>query len=105
MVERLVGEQRTAALSTLAGWHDNGDRDAIEKTFRFRDFTAAWGFMTQVALAAERADHHPEWRNVWNRVDILLTTHSAGGLTAKDIGLAKSIDALAAPLALAPDPD
>jgi 4a-hydroxytetrahydrobiopterin dehydratase len=101
---RLTEEERAQALAQLAGWKWNAGRDAIERSFRFADFTAAFAFMTAVALAAERADHHPEWSNVWNRVDILLTTHSARGLTAKDVALAKRIDALAAQLASAPAP-
>ena len=101
---RLTEEERAQALAQLDGWEWNAGRDAIERSFRFADFTAAFAFMTGVALAAERADHHPEWSNVWNRVDILLTTHSARGLTAKDVALAKRIDALAAQLASAPAP-
>ena len=101
---RLTEEERAQALAQLDGWEWNAARDAIERSFRFADFTAAFAFMTGVALAAERADHHPEWSNVWNRVDILLTTHSARGLTAKDVALAKRIDALAAQLASAPAP-
>ena len=101
---RLTEEERAQALAQLAGWEWSPARDAIERSFRFADFTAAFAFMTGVALAAERADHHPEWSNVWNRVDILLTTHSARGLTAKDVALAKRIDALAAQLASAPAP-
>jgi 4a-hydroxytetrahydrobiopterin dehydratase len=69
-------------------------RDAITRSFRFRDFSEAWGFMSRVALAAEAEDHHPEWSNVWNRVEITLTTHDAGGLSARDIRLAQVIDAL-----------
>ena len=93
---------RSEALKDLPGWIHQPDRDAITKSFRFADFNAAFSFMTRVALAAEQADHHPEWSNVWNRVDVLLTTHSAGGLTGKDVALAKRIDLFAAQLALAP---
>ena len=71
-------------------------RDAIHKKFQFTDFNQAWGFMTRVAVAAEKADHHPEWSNVYNRVEIVLSTHDAGGLSAKDIELAKFIDSVAA---------
>ena len=78
----------------------DSERNAIVRSFRFRDFSEAFSFMTRVALAAEAADHHPEWSNVWNRVDVLLTTHSAGGLTEKDVALAKRIGAFAAQLAL-----
>ncbi len=97
---KLSEDERAAALAGLPGWTHQPDRDAIERTFRFRDFSEAFAFMTRVAMAAEQADHHPEWSNVWNRVDILLTTHSAGGLTEKDVALAKRIDAFAAQLAL-----
>ena len=74
------------------GWTEKDG--GIERRFTFKDFSAAWGFMSRVALAAEAADHHPEWSNVWNRVDIRLTTHDAGGLTDKDIALARRIDTL-----------
>jgi 4a-hydroxytetrahydrobiopterin dehydratase len=102
---KLTGEQRAAALAELTGWAEAGERDAIARSFRFADFGEAFAFMTRVALAAEQADHHPEWSNVWNRVDILLTTHDAGGLTERDVALAKRIDAFAASLALRPEPD
>ena len=92
---------RAEALAGLPGWAWDEQRDALAKTFRFRDFSEAFGFMTRVALAAERADHHPEWSNVWNRVDVLLTTHSAGGLTALDVDLAQRIEVLAAGASLA----
>jgi 4a-hydroxytetrahydrobiopterin dehydratase len=88
--------ERTAALAKLAGWEPAPDRDAITRSLRFKDFSAAWGFMNRVALAAEAMDHHPEWFNVYNRVDILLATHDAGGLTQRDIDLATRIDAFAA---------
>ena len=93
---KLGEDERDAALAALPGWIRDEARDGIAKTFCFADFTDAFSFMTAVALAAERADHHPEWSNVWNRVDIFLTTHSAGGLTAKDVALARRIEALAA---------
>ncbi len=99
---RLGDEERAAALAQLPEWLMVDGRDAIERSFRFAGFTEAFAFMTAVALEAERADHHPEWSNVWNRVDIVLTTHSDGGLTAKDVALAKRIDALAALLASTP---
>ena len=82
-----------AALRELPGWTYDEARGGIARSFRFRDFSEAFAFMTRVALAAEQADHHPEWSNVWNRVDILLTTHSAGGLTQKDVALAKKMEA------------
>jgi 4a-hydroxytetrahydrobiopterin dehydratase len=94
-MKKLSDAERTAALADLAGWKLQPDRDAIERSVKFKDFSAAWGFMNRVALAAEAADHHPEWFNVYNRVDIVLSTHDAGGLTAKDIALAKKIDAFA----------
>jgi 4a-hydroxytetrahydrobiopterin dehydratase len=94
-MKKLNDAERTAALSELTGWKLQADRDAIERSIKFKDFSAAWGFMTRVALAAEAMDHHPEWSNVWNRVDIVLSTHDAGGLTAKDIELARRIDGFA----------
>jgi 4a-hydroxytetrahydrobiopterin dehydratase len=84
------------ALLGLPAWTYDESRRGIARSFRFRDFSEAFAFMTRVALAAEQADHHPEWSNVWNSVDILLTTHSAGGLTQKDVDLAKRIDGFAA---------
>lgn len=83
-----------AALKDLTGWSvAKGERDAIEKTFKFEDFNAAFGFMTRVALAAEKLDHHPEWFNVYNRVEVLLSTHDADGVTALDVKMAKIMDA------------
>ena len=84
--------EREEALASLTGWSVDPLRDAIVKSFTFRDFGEAFAFMTRVALEAEKADHHPEWSNVWNRVDILLSTHSAGGLTDKDVALARRIE-------------
>jgi 4a-hydroxytetrahydrobiopterin dehydratase len=81
-----------AAVQELSGWSPASGRDAIVKGFLFKDFNAAFGFMTRVALAAERLDHHPEWSNVYNRVEILLTTHDAGGVTVLDVRLARMID-------------
>ncbi len=95
MTAKLTAEEREAALAALSGWTWDAERDAIARTYRFADFSAAFGFMTRVALAAEKADHHPEWTNVWNRVDVVLTTHDANGLTAKDVALARVMDALA----------
>jgi len=94
MVERLDPAARTNALAALPNWTHDATRDAITRQFKFDDFCAAFAFMTQVALHAEKADHHPEWSNVYNRVDILLTTHDAGGLSARDVALAKRIDSL-----------
>ncbi len=82
-------------LSTLDDWTKPEDRDAIEKSFKFKNFNAAWGFMSRIALLAEKMDHHPEWFNVYNKVDITLTTHDAGGISEKDIKMAKAIDAFA----------
>ena len=91
---KLDAAEREAALKALSGWTFDAERDAIKRRFKFRDFSEAFGFMSRVALAAEKADHHPDWSNVWNRVDILLTTHDAGGLTRRDVDLATKIDAL-----------
>jgi 4a-hydroxytetrahydrobiopterin dehydratase len=91
--EVLTESERDEALSGLDGWTYDAGRNGIAKSFRFADFAAAFAFMTRVALAAEKADHHPDWSNVWNRVDILLSTHSDGGVTAKDIALARTIEA------------
>ena len=87
---------RSAALRDLAGWTLVDGRDAIQRSFKFKNFNEAWGFMTRVALMAEKADHHPEWFNVYNRVDILLTTHDCNGLSVRDVTLAKKIDKLVA---------
>ena len=94
---RLQGQERIDALATLPHWHEVEGRDAIARSFRFKDFSAAFGFMARAALEAEKADHHPEWFNVYNRVDVTLATHDAGGLTAKDIALAHAMDEIAAP--------
>ncbi len=94
MVEKLDEAERVEALAGLPGWRHDAGRDGITRSFQFRDFVEAFGFMSRVALLAERADHHPEWSNVYNRVTILLTTHDAGGLSARDIALARAIDAL-----------
>jgi len=96
MVDKLTEDERNAALAELPGWTLVAERDAIEKSFRFKTFNEAWGFMTRVALAAEKLNHHPEWFNVYNRVDIVLSTHDCGGLSALDITLAKRIEAYAA---------
>ena len=84
-----------AALAQLPGWAQAPDRDAIVKTFKFKDFNAAFGFMTRAALAAEKLDHHPEWFNVYNRVEVLLTTHDADGVSELDVQMAKIMDAAA----------
>jgi len=94
MIEALSEAERAEALDGLADWDYDEARDAITRTVQFADFIEAFGFMTQVALIAERMNHHPEWTNVWNRVDILLTTHDAGGLSGRDVELAEAIDAI-----------
>ena len=90
----LSESERDAGLAGLAGWAFDAGRNGIAKRFKFADFGEAFAFMTRVALAAEKADHHPEGSNVWNRVDVLLTTHDAGGLSIRDIQMAQAIDAL-----------
>jgi 4a-hydroxytetrahydrobiopterin dehydratase len=92
----LTEAERTAALADLDGWEWQEKRGGIARSIAFADFGQAFAFMTRVAIAADKADHHPEWFNVYNRVDIFLVTHDAGGLTHKDIALAKSINAFAA---------
>ncbi|MBU6499109.1 MAG: 4a-hydroxytetrahydrobiopterin dehydratase [Rhodospirillales bacterium] len=94
MVEKLDAASRAALPATLPAWAMVGGRDAIRRAWRFADFSAAWGFMSRVALLAEKHDHHPEWRNVWNQVEITLSTHDAGGLSGRDVALARAIDAL-----------
>ena len=94
-IARLTDAECTEALGTLPGWALRADGLAIERSFRFADFSEAFAFMTRVALLAEKADHHPEWANVWNRVAITLTTHDAGGLSARDMAMARAIDAIA----------
>ena len=84
-----------AALAQLTGWSAADGRDAIVKTFTFKDFNAAFGWMTRIAMAAEKLDHHPEWFNVYNRVEVTLATHDADGVTALDVTLAKIMDAAA----------
>lgn len=94
MVDRLTDNAREAALAELAEWTHDAGRDAISRRFKFGDFNAAFGFMTRVALIAEKMDHHPEWSNVYNKVEITLTTHDAGALTERDIILANAIEKL-----------
>lgn len=93
-VARLTDQERAGLAAALPEWRMVEGRDAIARSFRFKDFSEAWGFMSRVALAAEAEDHHPEWSNVWNRVEITLSTHDAGGLSARDLRLARAIDAL-----------
>lgn len=93
-IPRLTDAETAAALASLSGWTLRADGLAITRRFKFADFVAAFGFMTRVALEAEKADHHPEWSNVYNRVEITLTTHDAGGLSKRDVALAGRIDEL-----------
>ena len=95
MVERLSAEARAAALAKLNGWSDVPGRDAIARTFTFKDFNEAFGFMTRAALVAEKSDHHPEWRNVYKTVEVVLATHDAGGVTSRDIALAEAMNKIA----------
>ncbi len=95
MVEKLSAAARAQALLELPGWDSVQGRDAIEKSFQFKDFNQAWGFMSRVALVAETMNHHPEWSNVYNRVGIVLTTHDCGGLSERDVELARKIEELA----------
>jgi 4a-hydroxytetrahydrobiopterin dehydratase len=94
MVDRLDDAMRAALAETLPHWTAHPEKDALSREFKFRNFSEAWGFMARVALLAEQQDHHPEWFNVYNRVAITLTTHDAGGLSARDVKLARAIDAL-----------
>jgi 4a-hydroxytetrahydrobiopterin dehydratase len=94
MVDRLSDAAAAQLLAAHPDWGMTSDGLGIERTFRFADFVAAFGFMTRVALLAEKADHHPEWSNVYNRVTIVLTTHDAGGLSKRDGDMATAIDAL-----------
>jgi len=95
MPQRLTEAERTSIRKTLPAWEPVAGRDAIRREFRFKDFSQAWGFMARVALLAEKHDHHPDWSNVWNTVRIELSTHDAGGVTEKDVSLARGIDAIA----------
>ncbi|MDZ4367880.1 MAG: 4a-hydroxytetrahydrobiopterin dehydratase [Afipia sp.] len=95
MVERLSAEARRTALLSLKGWSEVSGRDAITRTFTFRDFNEAFGFMTRAALVAEKSDHHPEWRNVYKTVEVVLATHNADGVTARDIALAEAMNKIA----------
>ena len=96
----LTPAEAEAALAGLPGWSLAPDGTALQRSFRFADFAAAWAFMSASALAAEAQDHHPDWRNVWNRVDVTLNTHEAGGqVTARDVALAQRMQTLAARLA------
>ena len=93
-VPQLTEAERAEALAALPEWTLRGDGLAIEREFKLKTFREAWAFMSRVALIAERHDHHPEWSNVYNRVAITLTTHDAGGLSERDVRMARAIDAL-----------
>lgn len=93
-IPRLTDDERAATLDELSGWTLREDGLAISRDFKFADFSEAFAFMARVALHAEKADHHPEWSNVYNRVHITLTTHDAGGLSQRDVKMARAIDAL-----------
>ena len=95
MAERLSAEARASALRGLPGWSEVAGREAIARTFTFKDFNEAFGFMARVALIAEKMDHHPEWSNVYKTVDVVLSTHDAGGVTEKDVALAKAMNGFA----------
>ena len=95
MAEKLTGNARTAALAKLTGWSEVAGRDAITKKFTFKDFNEAFGFMARAALVAEKLDHHPEWFNVYNKVEVTLATHDAGGVTERDVKLAEAMNRLA----------
>jgi 4a-hydroxytetrahydrobiopterin dehydratase len=101
MAERLSVQARKSALKGLPGWSETPGREAIAKTFIFRDFNEAFGFMCRAALVAEKSDHHPEWRNVYKTVEVVLATHDAGGVTALDVALAKAMNAIASQLGAA----
>lgn len=96
MAQKLSPETRQAALTRLSGWADVKDRDAIAKKYTFKNFSEAFGFMTRVALVAEKMDHHPEWFNVYKTVEVTLSTHDAGGVTEKDISLAEAMEMIVA---------
>jgi 4a-hydroxytetrahydrobiopterin dehydratase len=91
-MSKLEGDARKQALAELKEWREVAGRDAIRRTFTFKDFNQAFAFMTRVALVAEKMDHHPEWSNVYKTVEVTLSTHDAGGVTAKDVALAKAMD-------------
>jgi 4a-hydroxytetrahydrobiopterin dehydratase len=95
MAQKLSQAERAKALKELSGWSELSGRDAIAKSFKFKTFNEAWGFMNRAALEAEKMDHHPEWSNVYNKVDVVLSTHSAGGLTELDVKLAQKMDLFA----------
>ena len=95
MAEKLTGSARKTALAKLNGWSEVEGRDAISRKFAFKDFNEAFGFMARAALVAEKLDHHPEWFNVYNNVEVTLATHDAGGVTERDVALAEAMNRLA----------
>ena len=101
MVERLSAEARKSTLKDLSGWSEMRDREAITRTFIFKDFNEAFGFMTRAALVAEKKDHHPEWKNVYKTVEVVLATHDAGGVTRLDVELARAMNGIARQLGVA----
>jgi 4a-hydroxytetrahydrobiopterin dehydratase len=101
MIAKLTAQERQSCLTALPKWQVVSDRDAIQRKIKFADFNAAWGFMARVALLAEQQDHHPEWSNVYNRVEILLTTHDCAGLSQRDINLAIAIDKILGEMGIA----
>jgi len=101
MAERLSAEARKSALKGLPGWTDTPGREAIARTFVFKDFNEAFGFMSRAALVAEKSDHHPEWRNVYKTVEVVLATHDAGGVTRLDVELARAMNGIARQLGVA----
>src|ERR1700761_5374629 len=97
MIQTLTSEERAKLPRPLPNWRMADGKDALARSFKFADFKEAFGFMTKVALLAEKMDHHPEWSNVYNRVEIVLTTHDCNGLSGRDVALAQAIDRLGAP--------
>ena len=95
MPEKLTGNARQAALAKLSGWSEVEGRDAISRKFTFKDFSEAFGFMARAAMVAEKLDHHPEWFNIYNKVEVTLATHEAGGVTERDVQLAQEMNRLA----------
>jgi len=95
MSGKLNDADRASAIAELETWHDESERNAIKKSFRFKDFNEAFAFMTRVAMEAEKTNHHPEWSNVYNTVDITLTSHDVGGVSERDLTLARFIDSVA----------
>ena len=101
MAERLSAEARKSALKSLSGWKEVAGREAIARTFTFKDFNEAFGFMARAALVAEKRDHHPEWKNIDKTVEVVLATHDAGGVTGRDVELATAMDEIARQLGVA----